>query len=109
MTVTAFQIKPEMMKLYHGVEVLELPWSHSVPPWQEEPKYGVSLLSSQTSRYAAFVLWLETRSSNFTSHFPSPVNRYCKADTIKQLGFLPSQLFPVTDGEIILLLLCTSD
>lgn len=80
-----------------------------MPPWQEEPKYGISLLRSQMSHHAAFVLSQGTRSSNFTSHFPSPVNRHCKADAVKQLGFLPSHLFSVTDGQIMLLLLGTSD
>lgn len=57
---------------------------------------------TQACRYAAFVLCLETTSSNFTSRFPSPKSSHGKADAVKQLGFLLSHLFSAIGGEFFL-------
>lgn len=57
---------------------------------------------TQACRYAAFVLCLETTSSNFTSRFPSPKSSHGKAGAVKQLGFLLSHLFSAIGGEFFL-------
>lgn len=69
-TVTSFQVKPEMEKPSDGLEVPEL-------CWRQEGQQGLRRAVTQQ-----FVLCVETTSSNFTSRFLSPASSRGKADTV---------------------------
>lgn len=67
MTATAFHIKPEMTKLYHGVEVLGLPWSHSVPEaGGAEARRWLAAESGVPLRS----IWALVGNQKFQFHFP---------------------------------------